>query len=190
MSATTYFHIAEIWDWSSQRDGATYTPQAYRHEGFIHLSYEKQLAATAGRYFLKRDDIVVLKIESADLDGEVVDENLLGGEEFHTSTHHSMCQPLRQLGTCLDNGRHTSIGAQLVGARVGAQDLVRGDEPMSRLPELIELRSQMHSGSANYRKWPPRRYGLGRTIRCLRAGARMGQAAQNLCCSSLQHRAC
>ena len=82
MSATTYFHIAEISDWSSQRDGATYTPQAYTHEGFIHLSYERQLAATAGRYFLKRDDIVVLKIESADLDDEVVDENLLGGEEL------------------------------------------------------------------------------------------------------------
>ena len=82
MSTKTYFHIAEIRDWSSQRDGATYTPQAYTHEGFIHLSYEGQLAATASRYFLNREDIVVLKIESAYLDGEVVDENSLGGEEL------------------------------------------------------------------------------------------------------------
>ena len=116
---TTYFHIAEIWDWSSQRDGATYTPQAYTHEGFIHLSYEGS-GATAGRYFLKRDDIVVLKIESADLDGEVVDENLLGGEELFPHLYAPLnVSAVTAVGAVPGQWTTTSVRGQLVAPSGG-----------------------------------------------------------------------
>jgi uncharacterized protein (DUF952 family) len=53
-----------------------------RADGFIHLSTADQVEATADRYFADTDDVLLLKLDHARLDGTVRMEPSTDGELF------------------------------------------------------------------------------------------------------------
>jgi uncharacterized protein (DUF952 family) len=74
-------HIATETDWEQRTD--TYAPEGWRSEGFVHCSTDEQLVATANRFFPSRQDLVLLRIETARLSALVVWEDGEGsGEDF------------------------------------------------------------------------------------------------------------
>jgi glutathione S-transferase len=80
------FHLALAGEW----DGAVARGGPYERStigrsladvGFIHCSFEHQVAATAERFYAGRDDVVLLCIDEQQLDHELRCEDLVGGGE-------------------------------------------------------------------------------------------------------------
>jgi uncharacterized protein (DUF952 family) len=85
------FHLAEPTAWDRDPD-APYVPDAFAGEGFIHLSSPEQVAATFGRYYADRVDLVLLSIndEHPDVATSLVWEASTGGALFpHLYAHLS-----------------------------------------------------------------------------------------------------
>lgn len=75
------YHIATKADWASR--GATYAPAGWRDAGFIHCSTDEQLVRTANRHFRGRHDLVLLRIDPAELTALVIWEDTAGsGEDY------------------------------------------------------------------------------------------------------------
>ena len=76
------FHVAERSDWE-KRSGGFYHPAGFLEEGFIHLCTPEQLVGVVGRFYLDRDDLVLLTINPEKLKNKLVYEDLYGhGDEF------------------------------------------------------------------------------------------------------------
>jgi uncharacterized protein (DUF952 family) len=73
------FHITTSVEAERARAAGEYEPEGFAREGFIHCSYEEQVAAVANRLFRGRTDLVLLEIDPARLSCAIVDENLEGG---------------------------------------------------------------------------------------------------------------
>ena len=78
----TLFHITTREESLAAAERGSYEPAGFAQEGFVHCSFLEQVAATAKRIFGGRRDLVLLVIDPARLDGEVVEENLEGGSEL------------------------------------------------------------------------------------------------------------
>src|SRR3954452_25629217 len=76
------YHITSAAEALAAQDAGEYAPAAFQHEGFIHCSYEHQVAGVIGRRFHGRSDLVLLEIDPAQLSCKVIDENLEGGSEL------------------------------------------------------------------------------------------------------------
>ena len=81
------FHLAlrDDWDAALASGGGSYeistTGCTLAEVGFIHCSFEDQVAATAARFYAGRDDVLLLRIDRSLLDATVRVENLDGGDE-------------------------------------------------------------------------------------------------------------
>jgi uncharacterized protein (DUF952 family) len=75
------FHLTSQDEWQQAKLKDEYKPTDFHSEGFIHCSYKAQLLAVANRRFRGRNDLLVLVIEPAKLNCQVIDENLEGGTE-------------------------------------------------------------------------------------------------------------
>jgi len=75
------YHITTRQEWSSQKTNGFYTPTGYAKDGFIHCSTAAQVWTVANRFYFDQPDLVVLEIDTAALDSQVVFENLEGGSE-------------------------------------------------------------------------------------------------------------
>ncbi len=73
------FHIATLADWEARE--ATYSPDGWATEGFVHCSASHQLARVANFLFAGRDDLVVLHIDDSALLSRLVWEDTVGGNE-------------------------------------------------------------------------------------------------------------
>ncbi len=78
----TLFHITSANEVAKAQAQGWYEPADFAREGFIHCSFQVQVVGTAGRYYRGRDDLVLLEIEPESVAGEVVIENLTGGDEL------------------------------------------------------------------------------------------------------------
>jgi uncharacterized protein (DUF952 family) len=67
----TLFHITTQQVWDEARDVGRYVPPAFDHDGFIHLSEERQWINTANRFYRGRPSLVVLVIDEKRLASEV-----------------------------------------------------------------------------------------------------------------------
>jgi uncharacterized protein (DUF952 family) len=76
------YHITTRDEADAARSTGEYTPQTFADEGFIHCSYAGQVRGVANRYYFGRVDLVLLEIDPALLVCDVIDENLLGGDEY------------------------------------------------------------------------------------------------------------
>lgn len=69
MTADRIFHLAAAADWEAARLAGTYeqstVDRTLAEEGFIHCSFAIQVQATADRYLVGRDDVVLLVIDAA-----------------------------------------------------------------------------------------------------------------------------
>jgi len=55
--AAHVFYIAEAPVWQASAHATHYVPSAFANEGFIHLSYARQVRATAARHYAGRTDL-------------------------------------------------------------------------------------------------------------------------------------
>ncbi len=64
------FHIAEQPFWDAAQKSGAYRALSLDSEGFIHLSTAAQYVATANRYYVGRNDLVLLEVNEAAIAGE------------------------------------------------------------------------------------------------------------------------
>lgn len=75
------FHLATAPDWEARGDD--YRAPSLETEGFIHCSTARQVSDVARRHFRDDNDLVLLTIDPAVVESEIVYEDLYGlGEEY------------------------------------------------------------------------------------------------------------
>ena len=77
------YHITSTSEWNLAQSKGEYEPRQFPDEGFIHCSYSHQLETVVNRFFLGQKNLLVLEIDSAVLQCEVIEENLEGGAELY-----------------------------------------------------------------------------------------------------------
>jgi len=83
MPAPKYiYHIASLSDWEQQRESKVYSVPSLEDEGFIHCSKLEQLPATLKRFFSKRTDLVILKLDTGLMQVPVIYEAADDGSGF------------------------------------------------------------------------------------------------------------
>ncbi len=82
MSTHSILHLATSADWDA-RVGGRYQPVAYESEGFIHCCTHEQIAGVVGRYYVGRDDLMLLTLDESKLTADLIWEDTSGsGVEF------------------------------------------------------------------------------------------------------------
>lgn len=81
--ATPIVHLATEEAWAAA--GATYVPDGFADEGFVHCSAPHQVAAVAEERFAGRTDLVILTIDPTLLEAPVIWEDL--GDEGQDFPH-------------------------------------------------------------------------------------------------------
>jgi uncharacterized protein (DUF952 family) len=76
------FHVATIREWEAYAAHESYAPSAFEREGFIHACHAQQLPGVLQRYFLGREDLVLLHIDERKLTSPVKHEPGTGNELF------------------------------------------------------------------------------------------------------------
>lgn len=75
-------HLASLEDWE-RRTSEQYEPAGLASEGFIHLCTREQLSGVVERYYVGREDLILLAVDDSRFDDELVWEDLTGsGEKF------------------------------------------------------------------------------------------------------------
>ncbi len=72
------FHLVAPAGWERALATGRYEPPSLASEGFVHFSFADQVAGTANLLYREADTLVVVEIESSDLDHEVVVEDSYG----------------------------------------------------------------------------------------------------------------
>ena len=101
MSDRLIYHITSAEEWNFAQSKGEYEPRQFANEGFIHCSYSHQLEAVVSRFFQGQKNLVVLEINSAALECDVIEENLEGGAELYPHIYEKLpldavisCRPL------------------------------------------------------------------------------------------------
>jgi len=77
------YKICSRSEWEAAVAGGEYTGSADdRRDGFIHFSFEHQLAATAAKYFAGRDDLMLIEVDADALGDALQLEPSRGGDLF------------------------------------------------------------------------------------------------------------
>lgn len=76
------YHAATAKDWAARTE-THYEPSGLRDEGFVHLSFGRQLLGTLHKHYPGRQDLMLLTVDPAGLTSKLVLEDLYGsGVEF------------------------------------------------------------------------------------------------------------
>lgn len=78
----TIYHITEKETWREAVERGTYDYCGLKEEGFIHCSTWDQTLVTANKYFIGKEDLIVLNISTPEIKSEVKFENTSGGTEL------------------------------------------------------------------------------------------------------------
>jgi uncharacterized protein (DUF952 family) len=57
-------HLVSQADWDAQKDSGFYRAESLESEGFIHFSTQEQAAGSANRYYIGRDDLLLLVVDT------------------------------------------------------------------------------------------------------------------------------
>ncbi len=108
MSARLIYHITSAEEWNLAQSKGEYEPRQFADEGFIHCSYLHQLEAVVNRFFQGQKDLLILEINSAALECDVIEENLEGGAELYPHVYGKLpldaimsCRPIVKFRTTL-----------------------------------------------------------------------------------------
>ncbi|MCH2097429.1 MAG: DUF952 domain-containing protein [Pseudomonadales bacterium] len=83
MIARRLLHVAVEREFDARESASSYAPEAMREEGFIHCCRAEQLVGVLERYYRDRDDLVLLTLDEAALEGALKEEDTTGrGELF------------------------------------------------------------------------------------------------------------
>jgi len=75
------YRISTRAEWADAVAAGTLTPKRFADEGFVHLSMASQILRPANLLYRGQDDLILLVIRVADLDGELIFEPGSHGEE-------------------------------------------------------------------------------------------------------------
>jgi len=78
----TLFHITSKAEQEVAERQGWYEPVAFPKEQFIHCAFLHQVEGVGQRYYKGQSSLVLLEIDPLNLDCEVIEENLFGGEEL------------------------------------------------------------------------------------------------------------
>jgi uncharacterized protein (DUF952 family) len=76
------YHIVLPADWENWKDKTFYEAASLETEGFIHCSFEDQVAGVIGRYSKDAGEVVVLKIDTGKLISKLVAEPSTNNELY------------------------------------------------------------------------------------------------------------
>lgn len=76
------YHITTSADWATAQILGSYQADTLAEEGFIHCSTRQQVTAVANRFYSGRQDLVLLSIDTEEMNVPVKWENLEGGEDL------------------------------------------------------------------------------------------------------------
>jgi uncharacterized protein (DUF952 family) len=76
------YHFTERETFEQAKTTGFYQPRGFVKEGFIHCSTREQVLETADRIAPKDGDLVLLKIDTSEVEPEIVYENLEGGSKL------------------------------------------------------------------------------------------------------------
>lgn len=76
------YHIATSEDWNLHLTNATYEPQAFSKEGFIHCSKKEQVPGVLQRHYSGAKNLILLHIEESKLTALLKYEEATNGELF------------------------------------------------------------------------------------------------------------
>ena len=79
---TIIYHLSTRAAWQAAAEAGAYTADSLASEGFIHCSTAQQVRATATRIFAGRTDLILLCVDSAQVEPEIRYENLEGGDNL------------------------------------------------------------------------------------------------------------
>ena len=68
------YHIADIQFWQNGKKAGAYRPPTFAQEGFIHCSTENQFIRVANFLFKGRSDLVLLEIDTSEVEAEIIYE--------------------------------------------------------------------------------------------------------------------
>lgn len=77
----TIYHITKRDEWDRAKQAGTYEAPSLASEGFIHCSTSDQVIRTADRLFRGQPGLVLLEIDTDQVDAEIKYENCEGGQE-------------------------------------------------------------------------------------------------------------
>jgi uncharacterized protein (DUF952 family) len=77
------FHIITAEQWRRAQELYQLSPPSLQSEGFVHFSYEHQVAGVANNLYADVDDLIVVEFDPTQVGSAVVDEDSYGtGQEF------------------------------------------------------------------------------------------------------------
>ena len=77
------FHIVDRGVWDSAVRSGQYLPAGFDADGFVHFSFEQQVARTANGLYRDEPDLVVVEVESDEIPAELrVEDSYGAGEDF------------------------------------------------------------------------------------------------------------
>src|SRR5438445_13442264 len=77
------FHIVERGTWALAQSAGEYRPESLQSEGFVHFSFEGQVAETANRHYADAVNLCVVEFDADRLGVPVLVEDSYGaGEGF------------------------------------------------------------------------------------------------------------
>ena len=68
-------HIATADEWAAAQDAGEVRPPSLATEGFVHCSWDHQVAATVERHMPGRTDLLLLHLDPAELGAPLVEED-------------------------------------------------------------------------------------------------------------------
>lgn len=76
------FHLTTSVQWDAARVSGTLAPPSLASEGFVHCSTLEQLAGTIERHFAGVDELLLLRLDEAEVRGDLRWEESRPGERF------------------------------------------------------------------------------------------------------------
>lgn len=76
------YHIVQPEYWTTLNEEASYTPETFVQEGFIHLSTQEQVAGVLERYYKNVRPLLVLHLDESRFSAPLRYEASTGGELF------------------------------------------------------------------------------------------------------------
>lgn len=76
------YHIARPEDWENSAENGEYAVESLESEGFIHCSFDEQLAGVLERYYKGAGEVLVLEIDPELLGPKLVIEPSTGGDLY------------------------------------------------------------------------------------------------------------
>jgi uncharacterized protein (DUF952 family) len=105
------YRIAESSDWQRARQSGYFASADLAAEGFIHISELHQVLRTANKYYRGKAGLVLLEIDEALLDQNIIREDLTGSGVYFP--HSYVPIPLRAIVRHFDFGENAAGGFYL-----------------------------------------------------------------------------